>query len=153
MHKIQKSHLGLHTAKEVANAILPACSMHVVDGGYLLHVFKWAANTSYVDVAHQYVRHVGRHFVRSVIIVLMDIAIVQTPRITNTSGELLSWLPLNSCKQCTLIILHTLLMIKIKAHSSPFWSLHYGRQDTQCTRLTTMRHPCLVISCCPCHCE
>ena len=45
------------------------CTAGVIDGGYLLHAVKWQSQSSYADIAQQYVRFIRSHFGDSAAIV------------------------------------------------------------------------------------
>ena len=62
MWKTDKSQLAKELCKGLHSNIAPQMSVHVVDGGYLLHVVSWIYSTPYSEVLQQYVRYVDKHY-------------------------------------------------------------------------------------------
>lgn len=69
MRKTDKSQLAKELCNNVESSSVPQSSLHVIDGGYLLHVVHWAVGTSYAEVAQQYIKYVNKHFSCSAVIV------------------------------------------------------------------------------------
>jgi len=62
MRKTDKSQLAKELCKELHSDIAPQLSVHVTDGGYLLHIVNWTYSTPYSEVLQQYVTYVDKHY-------------------------------------------------------------------------------------------
>jgi len=74
MRKPDKSQLGKEMIAGIASTSLPQSAVHVVDGGYLLHVVTWtdpsAKNVgTYGDVIQRYIAYVDNHYGPNTVIV------------------------------------------------------------------------------------
>jgi hypothetical protein len=55
MRKTDKSQLATEICKGIENCAVPPFAVHVVDGGYLLHIVHWTTGSIYAEVIQQYV--------------------------------------------------------------------------------------------------
>jgi hypothetical protein len=70
MRKPDKSKLAKELiAGVVSSPPTPQSTVHVIDGGCLLHMVSWCDGGSYADVAQQYVAYVNRHYDTTAIVV------------------------------------------------------------------------------------
>ena len=73
MRKVDKSELARSIQKDLTNIDeaenpLPKHSMHVVDGGWLLHHIRWRKNSTYAQVLEQYSSYIEHRFGLSCIV-------------------------------------------------------------------------------------
>lgn len=69
MRKTDKSQLATEICKGIENCAVPPFAVHVVDGGYLLHIVHWTTGSIYAEVIQQYVRFVTSRYGTTAIVV------------------------------------------------------------------------------------
>ena len=69
MRKPDKPALAKLIVKDIASEPIPPNLQYVIDGGALLHRVRWQKNAKFVDICHQYVTYVARHYGNGSIVV------------------------------------------------------------------------------------